>query len=323
MLAPDFLNVVVSSKGVRDCAEFVSAITGLHHSRTDANTALVLWATLYFKRMFTVSPLSLTFQMPTLLYFANDICSTLVKHARSEANTILIQFVHHMSTFMLSIDPTSAGSMFLGLHNVRNVFHDEDSEILKSGRFIYIKVDQIVNVFMRQGIKYNARDVINAVKEDGPHRLGACVTVRGRWHDISEFPVSTRRFDAGLHTKHLMPEEQIPPSQYVRNYAGYIISKKWFDDTVTTETTQDPPSSRRTKSVRSLSRMARRSRTSCTTRTGSATAACRRRLLAGTGLTQRRSPPRLCASTPRRWSSASTVPPSTRPTPRTRTRRSN
>jgi len=108
MLAPDFLNVIVSSQGVQDCAEFISHITGLNRSRSDANAALVLWATLYFKRMFTVSPLSITFQVPTLHYFANKICGASVKQAITDATSTLAHFIMHVSTFMHSIDPMTA-----------------------------------------------------------------------------------------------------------------------------------------------------------------------------------------------------------------------
>jgi len=141
MLAPDFLNVLVNSQGVSDCIEFVSQVTGLSRSRSDANAALVLWATLYFKRMFTVSPLSNDFQIPTLLYFANELCSASVEQAQDDKTTILTRFVRHVSACMNSIDPMSAGSMFLGPHNVRTVFHNNDLDILKTGDYIYLKVD--------------------------------------------------------------------------------------------------------------------------------------------------------------------------------------
>ena len=239
MLAPDFLNFLVNSQGVRDCAEFVSQITGLHRSRSDANAALVLWATLYFKRMFTVSPLSITFQVPTLLYFANEICSASVQQADADNNNILAQFMRHMSVFMCSIDPMSAGSMFLGPHNVRNVFHDEDPDSLKSGKYVYIKVDQVINAISRQGVKYNAREIISSIKEEGPHRIGNISAVRGRWHNIAEYPISMRRVDVGLQTEHLMTEADFPPNQYVGKFAGYVISKKWFDSLIASETTQD------------------------------------------------------------------------------------
>jgi len=212
MLAPDFLNVLVNSQGVRNCAEFVSQVTGLHRSHSDANAALVLWATLYFKRMFTVSPLSNTFQVPTLLYFANKICSASVQQAQADETTILTQFVRHMSACMHSIDPMSAGSMFLGPHNVRTVFHDNDLDILKSGDYVYLKVDQIVNVLSRQGVKYKAREIISSIKEEGPHHINNTSAVRGRWHSIAEYPVSTRRVDVGLQTEHMMSEEDIPSS---------------------------------------------------------------------------------------------------------------
>jgi len=241
MLAPDFLNVLVNSQGVRDCAEFVSQVTGLHRSRSDANAALVLWATLYFKRMFTVSPLSNTFQVPTLLYFANEICSASVQQAQSDETSILARFVRHMSACMHSIDPMSAGSMFLGPHNIRTVFHDNDLEILKGGDYVYIKVDQVVNVLARQGVKYKARDIINSIKEEGPHNPHKISIVRGRWHNIAEYPVWTRRIDVGLQTEHLMSEDDIPSSQYVGKGNGYVISKKWFDSAVSSETAQDAP----------------------------------------------------------------------------------
>jgi len=219
MLAPKFLNVLVNSQGVRDCAEFVSQVTGLHRSRSDANAALVLWATLYFKRMFTVSPLSITFQVPTLLYFANKICSASVQQAHADETRILAKFVRHMSACMDSIDPISAGSMFLGPHNVRTVFNDKDLDSLKSGDYVYIKVDQVVNVLSRQGVKYNAREVISSIKEEGLHRINNISFMRGRWHNIAVYPVSTRRVDVGLQTEHLMAEEDLPlPSVHRQGY---------------------------------------------------------------------------------------------------------
>ena len=241
MLAPDFLNVLVNSQGVRNCAEFVSQITGLHRSRSDANAALVLWATLYFKRMFTVSPLSITFQVPTLLYFAKEIYSASVQQAHADDTNTLTKFVRHISACMHSIDPISAGSMFLGPHNVHTVFHDNDLDSLKSGDYVYIKVDQVVNVLSRQGVKYIAREIISSIKEEGPHRVNNISAVRGRWHNIAEYPVSARRVDVGLQTEHLMAEEDIPPHQYIGRGNGYVISKKWFDSGVSSETTQDAP----------------------------------------------------------------------------------
>ena len=50
-----------------------------------------------------------------------------------------------------------------------------------------------------------------------------------------------RRVDVGLQTKHLMSEEDIPSSQYVGKGNGYVISKKWFDSAVSSETAQDAP----------------------------------------------------------------------------------
>ena len=241
MLAPDFLNVLVNSQGVRDCADFVSQVTGLHRSRSDANAAHVLWATLYFKRMFIISPLSTTFQVPTPLYFANQICSASVQQADADDTNTLARFVRHMSAYMHSIDPMSAGSMFLGPHNVRTVFHDNDPDSLKSGNYVYLKVDQVVNVLSRQGIKYNAREIISSIKEEGPHNINNTSIVRGRWHNIAEYPVSTRRVDVGLQTEHLMFEEDIPSDQYVGRGNGYVIFKKWFDSVVAYETAQDAP----------------------------------------------------------------------------------
>jgi len=200
----------------------------------------VLWATLYFKRMFTVSPLSITFQVPTLL-FANEICSASVQQAHADETSILAKFVRHMSACMDSIDSISAGSMFLGPHNVRTVFNDKDLDSLKSGDYVYIKVDQVVNVLSRQGVKYNAREVISSIKEEGPHRINNTSFVRGRWHNIAVYPVSTRRVDVGLQTEHLMAEEDLPPHQYIGKGTGYVISKKWFDSVVSSETTQDAP----------------------------------------------------------------------------------
>jgi len=241
MLAPDFLNVLVNSHGVRDYAEFISKVTGLNHSRSDANSALVLWATLYFKRMFTVSPLSNDFQIPTLLYFANELCSASVEQAQEDTTTILTRFVRHVSACMNSIDPMSAGSAFLGPHNVRTVFHDKDLELLKTGDYVYIKVDQVVNVLGRQGIRYNAREIISSIKEEGPHLLNNTSFVRGRWHNIAKYPVSTRRIDVGLQTEHFMAEEDIPSSQYVGYNNGYVVSKKWFDSVIASETAKVAP----------------------------------------------------------------------------------
>jgi len=241
MLAPDFLNVLVNLQGVRDCAEFVSQVTGLHRSRSDANAALVLWATLYFKRMFTVSPLSNTFQVPTLLYFANQICSASVQQAQADDTSILARFVRHISACMHSIDPLTAGSSFLGPHNVRTVFHDNDLDILKKGDYVLIKVDQVVNVLSRQSVKYKAREIISSIKEEGPHNPDNISIVRGHWHNIAEYPVSTRRVDVGLQTERLMTDEEISSSQYVGRGSGYVISKKWFDSVVASETAQDAP----------------------------------------------------------------------------------
>jgi len=201
----------------------------------------VLWATLYFKRMFTVSPLSNTFQVPTLLYFANELCSASVEQAQDDKTTILTRFVRHVSACMNSIDPMSAGSMFLGPHNVRTVFHDNDLDILKTGDYIYLKVDQVVNVLSRQGVKYSARDIISSIKEEGPHNPKNIALVRGRWHNIAQYPVSSRRVDVGLQSEHLMSEDDIPSSQYVGRNNGYVISKKWFDSVIASETVQVAP----------------------------------------------------------------------------------
>jgi len=241
MLAPDFLNVLVNSQGVRDCAQFISKVTGLNRSRSDANAALVLWATLYFKRMFTVSPLSNDFQLPTLRYFANEICSASVEQAQEDTTTTLTHFVRHVSACMNSIDPVSAGSKFLGPHNVRTVFHDKDLELLKKGDYIYIKVDQVVDVLSRQGIKYRARDIISSIKEEGLHNPKNITLVRGRWHDIAKYPVSTRRIDVGLQTEHFMSEDDIPPHQYFGRGNGYVISKKWFDSVIASEIAKVAP----------------------------------------------------------------------------------
>jgi len=241
MLAPDFLNVLVNSKGVSDCIEFISQVTGLSRSRSDANAALVLWATLYFKRMFTVSPLSNDFQLPTLLYFANEICSASVQQAKEDKTTILTRFVRHVSACMDSIDPVSAGSKFLGPHNLRTLFHDKDHDLLKTGDYMYLKVDQVVDVLGRQGIKYNARDIISSIKEEGPHNPDNIGLVRGRWHNIAKYPVSTRRIDVGLQTEYLMPEDDIPSSQFGGRNNGYVISKYWFATAVNSETVQVVP----------------------------------------------------------------------------------
>ena len=142
---------------------------------------------------------------------------------------------------MNSIDPMSAGSTFLGPHNVRTVFHDNDIDILKTGDYIYLKVDQVVNVLLRQGVKYKARDVISSIKEEGPHLLNNTSFVRGRWHNIAAYPVSTRRIDVGLQSEHLMSEEDIPPHQFVGRNNGYVISKKWFNSVIASETVQVAP----------------------------------------------------------------------------------
>jgi len=202
----------------------------------------VLWATLYFKRMFTVSPLSNDFQLPTLLYFANELCSASVEQAQEDTTTTLTQFVRHVSAFMNSIDPMSAGSKFLGPHNVRTVFHDKDLDIIKTGDYIYLKVDQIVDVLERQGIKYKAREIISSIKEAGPHNpKNITPFVRGRWHNIAKYPVSTRRIDVGLQTEHFMTEEDILSSQYVGYNNGYVVSKKWFDSVIASETAKAAP----------------------------------------------------------------------------------
>jgi hypothetical protein len=65
--------------------------------------------------------------------------------------------------------------------------------------------------------------------------------VRGRWHNIAKYPVSTRRIDVGLQSEHLMPEDDIPSSQFGGRNNGYVISLDWFDSVINSETVQVAP----------------------------------------------------------------------------------
>jgi hypothetical protein len=241
MLAPDLLNVRVDPDGVRDCAEFISAVTGLSLSRSDANSALALWATLFFMRMYTTSPIPSNLQMQTLLYFANEMCDTSIELSKAEEEGVLVPFMRAIASLISSIDPLSANGNFLGPHVLRHFFHYEDAPLLRKGEFLFLRVDPIITILDKHGHGFNKKVITDALKAVGPHRAGAggMAHLRSRWHDISTYPVSSRRVDVNLSTEHIMKEENIPPAQFSGLNIGYLVNKVWFQKVVAAEATSN------------------------------------------------------------------------------------
>ena len=151
--------------GIADCLEFVRAFTGQTGTRYNAMGALVLFATLNLKRMFTHKPLPANMQEDFLSWFANEYARRPKEElAATETNTF-VSFIRAIADRIDSIDPTNNSSGCFNPSNIRFVFNSQSDPRLR-GR------EQLVTFRMKDALRlvssqytFRERDVTAAPKD--------------------------------------------------------------------------------------------------------------------------------------------------------------
>ena len=203
--------------------------------------AIVLFATLNFKRMFTPEPLPAGMQDAYLLWFANDYAARAKEELAVTETNVLVSFVRAIADRIGSEDPTNNSSGCFNPSNLRFVFHAKDILRLRPGwgaePLVVFHLKHALQVIKAIGFNFKERDVTSALRDaSGAHRSrdGQPMNFKCQFASLAMNTPGTN--GPGFENGQRIPEEDLPWTMFTNRCDCWAVTRKFWDECVAEST---------------------------------------------------------------------------------------